>query len=50
VELNKKVQGLNELVEEQLIGCEEPTREDVNAIEKYDAAKKNKKMSLGTFE
>ena len=33
LELNKKVQGLNELVEERLIGCEEPTKEDVEAIE-----------------
>lgn len=32
-ELNKKEQGLNELVEERLIGCEEPTKEDVEAIE-----------------
>jgi hypothetical protein len=46
VELNKKVQGLNELVEERLIGCEEPTKEDAAAIEEYEAAKKNKKLSL----
>ncbi len=44
VELNKKVQGLNELVEERLIGCEEPIKEDVLAIEEYEAAKKNKKL------
>jgi hypothetical protein len=46
VELNKKVQGLNELVEERLIGCEEPTKEDVEAIEEYEAAKKSKKLSF----
>jgi hypothetical protein len=46
VELNKKVQGLNELVEERLIGVEEPTTEDVAAIEDYEAAKKNKKLSF----
>lgn len=46
VELNKKVQGLNELVEERLIGYEKPTKEDVEAIEEYEAAKKNKKLSL----
>ena len=46
VELDKKVQGLNELVEERLIGCEEPTKEDVQAIEEYETAKKNKKLSL----
>lgn len=27
-------------------GCEEPTEEDVLAIEEYEAAKKNKKLSL----
>jgi hypothetical protein len=46
VELNKKVDGLNELVEERLIGCEEPTEEDVLAIEEYESAKKNKKLAL----
>ncbi len=33
IELNKKVEGLNELVEERLIGYEKPTAEDVQAIE-----------------
>ena len=46
VELNKKVQGLNELVEERLIGYEEPTKEDVEEIEEYEAAKRNKKLHL----
>jgi hypothetical protein len=46
VELNKKVEGLNELVEERLIGYEEPTEEDVAAIEEYEAAKKNNKLSF----
>jgi hypothetical protein len=46
LEFNKKVQGLNELVKERLIGCEEPTKKDVEAIEEYEAAKKNKKLSL----
>jgi hypothetical protein len=46
VELNKKVEGLNELVEERLIGVEKPTAEDVKAIEEYEAAKKNKKLIL----
>ena len=46
VELNKKVEGLNELVEERLIGYEKPTAEDVQAIEEYEAAKKNRKLSL----
>jgi hypothetical protein len=46
VELNRKVQGLNELVEDRLIGCEEPTKEDVLAIEEYELSKKNKKLCL----
>ena len=46
VELNKKVQGLNELMEERLIGCEAPTKEDVEAIEEYEATKKNKKLNI----
>ena len=45
-ELNKRVQGLNELVEERLIGFEEPTKEDVTAIEEYESAKRNKKLHL----
>lgn len=39
--MNEKVQGLNESVEERLIGCEEPTEEDVEDIEEYEAAKKH---------
>jgi hypothetical protein len=46
LELNRKVQGLNELVEERLIGYEEPTEEDVQAIKEYETAKKNKKLHL----
>ncbi len=46
LELNRKVQGLNELVEERLIGFEEPTKEDIAAIEEYEAAKRNKKLHL----
>jgi hypothetical protein len=46
VNLNKKVEGLNELVEERLIGYEEPTQEDIAAIKDYESAKKNKKLCL----
>ena len=46
MELNKKVQGLNELVEERLIGYEKPTKQDAEAIEEYETAKKNKKLQL----
>jgi len=44
--LNRKVDGLNELVEERLIGCEDPTEEDIAAIREYEAAKKKGKLTL----
>lgn len=46
VKLNKKVDGLSEMVEERLMGCEEPTKEDVEAIKEYETAKKNGKLTL----
>ena len=46
LKLNQKVDGLNELVEERLIGNEEPTKEDVEAIREYEAAKKRGKLVL----
>lgn len=46
LKLSKKVDGLNDLVEERLIGCEEPTKEDVAAIKEYEAAKKGGKLTL----
>jgi hypothetical protein len=46
LKLNQKVDGLNELVEERLIGYEEPTKEDAKAIEEYEAAKKRGKLTL----
>jgi hypothetical protein len=44
--LNRKVDGLNDLVEERLIGYEEPTKEDVDAIQEFEANKKNGKLAL----
>jgi hypothetical protein len=46
LKLNRKVDGLNELVEERLIGYEEPTKEDNEAMREYEAAKKNGKLTL----
>jgi hypothetical protein len=46
LKLNRKVDGLNKLVEKRLIGCEEPTKQDVEAIREYEAAKKNGKLTL----
>ena len=44
--LNRKVDGLNDLVEERLIGYEEPTKEDVVTIKEYEGSKKNGKLTL----
>ncbi len=44
--LNRKVDGLNDLVEERLIGYEEPTKEDVEAIKEYESMKKAGKLTL----
>ena len=46
LKLNRKVDGLNDLVEERLVGYEEPTKEDVKAIKEYEAAKKTGKLTL----
>lgn len=40
------VARLNDLVEERLIGYEEPTKEDAAAIKEYEATKKNGKPTL----
>ena len=46
LKLNEKVDGLSELVEKRLIGCEEPTKEDVQAIREYEEEKKRGKLKL----
>jgi hypothetical protein len=46
LKLNRKVDGLNQLVEERLIGDEEPTRLDVEAISEYEVAKRDGKLTL----
>jgi hypothetical protein len=46
LKLNRKVDGLNDLVEERLIGYEEPTKEDIEAIKEYESAKKTGKLTL----
>ena len=46
LKLNSKVDGLNDLVEERLIGCEEPTKDDVDAIREYEVAKKKGTLVL----
>jgi hypothetical protein len=46
LKLNQKVDGLNQLVQEKLIGYEDPTKEDIEATKEYETKKKNKKLSL----
>ena len=46
LKLNRKLDGLNELVEKRLIGCEEPTKDDLEAIKEYETAKKKGKLTL----
>jgi hypothetical protein len=46
LELNKKVDGLNTLLEKRLIGCEEPLPDELKATEEYESAKKNKTLEL----
>ena len=45
-ELNKKVEGMNKLLERSLIGCEEPLSDEIEATKEYVKAKKNKKLEL----
>jgi Na+-transporting methylmalonyl-CoA/oxaloacetate decarboxylase gamma subunit len=44
--LAKKVEGMNKLIEERLIGCEEPLPDEIKATKEYEAAKKNKTVEL----
>jgi hypothetical protein len=46
LKLNQKVDGLNDLVEERLVGYEEPTKEDVKATKEYEVSKKSGKLTL----
>jgi hypothetical protein len=45
LKLNQKVDGLNKLVEERLIGYEEPTSDDIKAIREYENTKKKGKIA-----
>lgn len=46
VELNKKIEGMNRLMERSLIGCEEPLPDEVEATKEYESDKKDKKLRL----
>lgn len=44
--VRKKIERLEKLVEERLVGCEAPQEDEVEAIKEYKAAKKNKTLDL----
>ena len=44
--LTKKVEGMNELIEESLIGCEEALPDEIEATKEYEAAKETKTVEL----
>jgi hypothetical protein len=44
--VRKKIERLEELVEERLVGCEPPSEDEVEAIAEYQAAKKKKAVEL----
>ncbi len=46
LELNKKVEGMNRLLERGIIGCVEPLADEVEATREFEDAKKNKKLQL----
>ncbi|RLI35467.1 hypothetical protein DRO53_01175 [Candidatus Bathyarchaeota archaeon] len=48
--LNDSVGRLEDLIEERLVGVEEPLPNEVKAIKKYEEAKKKGKVSLVRLE
>ena len=44
--VRKKIEKLEELVEERLVGCEPPLEDEVEAITEYETAKKKKTVTL----
>lgn len=46
IELNRKIEGMNSLMERSLIGCEEPLPDEVEATKEYESNKKDKKLQL----
>ena len=48
--LNDSVGRLEDLIEERLVGVEEPLPDEVEAIKKYEEAKRKGKISLVRLE
>lgn len=44
--VRRKIERLENLVEERLVGSEPPSEDEVEAIAKYEAAKKKKTVEL----
>jgi hypothetical protein len=44
--VRKKLERLEGLVEERLVGCESPLADEVEAVAEYEAAKKKKALDL----
>jgi hypothetical protein len=44
--VRRKIERLENLVEERLVGSEPPSEDEVNAIAEYEAAKKKKTIEL----
>ena len=48
--LNDSVDRLEDLIEERLIGVEEPLPDEIEAIKRYEKAKRKKEISLVRLE
>jgi hypothetical protein len=48
--LNDSVGRLEDLIEERLVGVEEPLPDEVEAIKRYEEAKRKEKISLVRLE
>lgn len=46
LELNRKVEGLNQLMKKRLIECEEPLPDEAEATKEYENDKKSKTLQL----
>jgi hypothetical protein len=46
LELNKKVEGLNKLLKKNLVVCDDPLADEIEATKEYEASKKSKELQL----
>jgi len=50
MELNKKVEGMNKLLERSLIECADPLPDEVEATKEYENAKKKQRTAISSLE